>query len=594
MSDTVSNFYLHQLPEAELKNNVLQAPCPFCSGQNGKKQNTLVVFLNQESFFHGYFRCMNHCVSGGFPLHFARLRGISLALAPGYDPDRDYFGRDVDYPVKNINNELSDFIDKITGELNKAFQEGGITPEMLEAMQIGYNGRYLVYPYIQADGNCYAARCVHPDKAEDFFWYGDERFFSAQFRLFNIQEIEHCENGTLFLVEGEKNLLPLKQLGFPGIAVPSAADLEHLEPQKLSWIRTIFLWVNHNAESAAMAKAFATKVGYKVRIIHWPENAARNQTIFQLAAETRPLFQKTVSALIREARAFSPFPTPAGEYHTFKEQLARESGDSYDQLTSGFPLLDQALGGIHGINIMGGAPKAGKSAFYIQIASEMAIRKLPVIYYDFENGRQKIYLRILCRLSRLSIERIKENTLSVKERERLRQAHQTLQTMLYRLRVVNDRKLSPETMRRHIDFLRHETNSDYTVVVIDSLHKLPFKDISQKRSGIDGWLRQLEAIRDEMAVSFLVISELERSNTTQFDQQPHLGSFKGSGDIGYSADNAMVLLPKWDPFDNSRPENRSNELWLVASREQSPGRIGSYLLDYPYWGFREEREESPR
>jgi KaiC/GvpD/RAD55 family RecA-like ATPase len=592
MSDTVSSFYLHQLPGAELKNNVLHAPCPFCSDQNGKKNSTLVVFLNQESFFHGYFRCTNHCVHGGFPLHFARLRGISLALTPGYDPDRDYFGRDVDYPVKNINNELTDFTDKITGELHEAFLEGGITPDMLATMQIGYNGRYLVYPYIQADGNCYAARCVHPDKPEDFFWYGDERFFGEQFRLFNTQEIEHCENGTLFLVEGEKNLLPLKQLGFPGIAVPSAADLEHLEPQKLSWIRTIFLWVNHNTESAAMAKAFATKVGYKVRIIHWPENAARNQTIFNLAAETRPLFQKTVSALIREARAFSPFPTPAGEYQIFKEQLARESGDSYDKLTSGFPLLDQALGGIHGINIIGGAPKAGKSAFFIQIASEMAIRKLPVIYYDFENGRQKIYLRILCRLSRLPIERIKEKTLSAKERERLRQAHQTLEAMLYRLRVVNDRKLSPETMRRHIDFLRHETNSDYTIVVIDSLHKLPFKDISQKRSGIDGWLRQLEAIRDEMAVSFLVISELERSGNTQFDQQPHLGSFKGSGDIGYSADNAMVLMPKWDPFDNSRPENRRNELWLVASREQSPGRIGSYLLDYPYWGFREEKEAS--
>jgi replicative DNA helicase len=124
-------------------------------------------------------------------------------------------------------------------------------------------------------------------------------------------------------------------------------------------------------------------------------------------------------------------------------------------------------------------------------------------------------------------------------------------------------------------------------VVIDSLHKLPFKDISQQRSGIDGWLRQMEAIRDEMAVSFLVISELERGQDGHFSQQPHLGSFKGSGDIGYSADNAMVLLPNWDPFDNSPPQDRVNDLWLVASREQSPGKIGSYRLDFPYWGFTE-------
>jgi KaiC/GvpD/RAD55 family RecA-like ATPase len=587
MSDVITNFYLHQLPEAELNNNILQAPCPFCMGKKGEKQGRMVVFLNQESFFHGYFRCLNRCVAGGFPLHFARMRGISLAETPGYDPDRDYFGREIDYPVKNLNNELLSFTDKLTTELHQSFQTGGVTPEVLAELQIGYNGRYLVYPYVQADGNCYAARCVHPERAEDFFWYGDERFFTEKFRLFNTQEMEHCENGTLFLVEGEQNLLPLKQLGLPGIAVPTAADLEHLEPLRLAWIQTIFLWVNHNAESEAMAKAFATRVGYKVRIIRWPEDAPRNTSLFQLATETKALLQKTVFAMIREAHAFSPFSSPAGEYHTFNERLRQESDDTYTNLTSGFAKLDRALGGIHGINIVGGTPKAGKSAFFIQIASAMALRKLPVLYYDFENGRQKIYARTLCRLSRLSLEQIKGGTLSAEERGRLQQAQQTLQHCLRWLRVVNDRKLTPETMRRHIDFLRHETRSDYTVVVIDSLHKLPFKDISQQRSGIDGWLRQLEAIRDELAVSFLVISELERAADGQFDRQPHLGSFKGSGDIGYSADNAMVLLPNWDPFDNSPPENRINDLWLVASRERIPGKVGSYLLDFPYWGFTE-------
>ena len=588
MTDVVTTFYQRQLPGATLRNAVLHAPCPFCSRQGKKADGNVTVHLNQESFFHGYFRCLNRCVPGGFPLHFARLSGVSLAGTPGFDPDRDYFGREIDYPVKNINHELLGFTDKLAGELLDYFQTATILPEVLAELRIGYNGRYLIYPYIQPDGNCYAARCVHPERPEDFFWYGDERFFTEQFRLFNAPEIEHCENGALLLVEGEQNLLPLKQLGLPGIAVPTAADLDHLDPLRLNWIKTIFLWVNHTAESEAMARRFATRTGFKVRIIRWPEHAARNSSIFQLAATTGSHFQKQVSTLLKEARAFSPFATPAGEYQAFHERLIHESGASYAKLTSGFAKMDRALSGIHGINIMGGTPKAGKSAFFIQIASEMALRKIPVIYYDFENGRQKIYLRILSRLSRLSVDRIKENSLPAEERQRLAQAHNTLHTMLYWLRVVNDRKLSPETMRRHIDFLRHETNADYTVVVIDSLHKLPFKDISQQRSGIDGWLRQLEAIRDELGAGFLVISELERGTDGQFNRQPHLGSFKGSGDIGYSADNAMVLLPEWDPFDDKPPENRRNELWLVASREQSPGRIASYRLDYPYWGFKEE------
>lgn len=593
MTDAIALFYQRQLSGSRLKNTLLHAPCPFCSRYGKGEENLLTVVLNQENFFHGYFRCANRCVPGGFPLHFARLSGISLTEVPGFDPDRDYFGRDIDFPVKNINHELPGFIDKLVGEPPTSLHASSVSTEMLEELRIGYNGRYLVFPYLQADGNCYAARCVHPERPEDFFWYGDERFATESFRLFNAPEIDHCENGALFLVEGELNLLPLKQIGLPGIAVPTAGDLEHLDPRRLSWIKTIFLWVNHSVESEAMARTFATRTGYKVRLIHWPEHAARNSSIFQLATETGPLFQKQVFSLIKEARAFSPFSSPAGEYQAFNERLTQESGESYANLASGFARMDQALGGIHGINIMGGTPKAGKSAFFIQIASEMALRRIPVIYYDFENGRQKIYLRILSRLSRLAVERIKENGLTAIERQRLHQAQQRLHAMLHWLRVVNDRKLSPETMRRHIDFLRHETNNEYTVVVIDSLHKLPFKDISQQRSGIDGWLRYLEAIRDELRVSFLVISELERSADGQFERQPHLGSFKGSGDIGYSADNAMVLLPLWDPFDDTPPAERRNELWLVASREYSPGRVATYRLDYPFWGFVEEEADSP-
>jgi replicative DNA helicase len=162
--------------------------------------------------------------------------------------------------------------------------------------------------------------------------------------------------------------------------------------------------------------------------------------------------------------------------------------------------------------------------------------------------------------------------------------------MLPRLLVVSDRRLPPPLMRSHIDFLRHETKTASILIVIDSLHKLPFKDLSERRTGIDAWLRQFEAIRDELGVSFLIISELTRSPDGSYDSKPQLGAFKGSGDIEYSADNAMVLLPQWDPFDENPIAERHNDLWLVASREHSPGRIASYRLDYPYWGFVEEEE----
>jgi replicative DNA helicase len=256
-------------------------------------------------------------------------------------------------------------------------------------------------------------------------------------------------------------------------------------------------------------------------------------------------------------------------------------------MSSGFEKMDQALNGIRGLNILGAQPKAGKSCFFIQISSEMAKNNIPVIYYDFENGRQKIYMRTLCRLSRLSEEEIRLKELKGESLDRINRAYKELERILAFFRVVTDRKLSPDIMRRQIDFIQHETREDQTLVVIDSLHKLPFKNLSERRTGIDEWLRNMEAIRDEHNTSFLVVSELSRDGARGYSKNPDLGSFKESGDIEYSADNAMILLPDWDPIDPISAEEKKSTLWLVASRENSPGKIAEYVLEYPFWGFSE-------
>lgn len=589
--DPILDFYLRHLPGAALKNGLLLADCPFClarsKGDAERQRRLLAVFINPESSFHGYWRCLRRCAPGGFPLHFARQARLSLSLAPGFDPDRDQAAAHINYPSKNINNEVLGFMEKLTADLLSRFAAQGIAKAVLEEMRIGFNGRYLVYPYFQEDGNCHVARCVHPERPGDTFWHGDEDFAQPRFRIFNMQEIMRCENGSLIIVEGEDNLLALRQLGLPGIALASAADFVHLEAARLAWLKTVFVCVNRNPESETAARDFAGRIGFKARLLRWPDDAPKHFCLTKMAAELGNGFQQAVFNLIKEAKSFSPFSSPEREWLHFAEQLRRE-GDQQAATRSGFAKLDQALGGMRGINIMGGLPKAGKSCFFIQIASEMARRGCPVIYYDFENGRQKIYQRTLCRLSRLSVEQISSGGLNEEDNARLEAAKAELQRLLPLFRVVTDRRLTPELMRSHINFLRHERNADSIMVVIDSLHKLPFKDFAERRTGIDAWLRQLEALRDECDASFLVISELARRENGQYDKEPQLGSFKGSGDIEYSADNAMALLPQWEPFGREPAEIRRNDLWLVASRERSPGLVASYQLDYPCWGFVEQ------
>jgi KaiC/GvpD/RAD55 family RecA-like ATPase len=582
--DVISRFYLKHLDDDWQEKFITD--CPFCK-EHGRDTGRLLVSLNRSSFFHGYFRCLNRCVPGGFPLWFARLAAIPLTEVPDYDPDRELVSTQLDYPAENINDEIRTFLGRISDDVYNLFKLSHISKAVLNEMRVGFNGRYIVYPYFQDDGNCYSARCVYPDRSEDSFWHGNEKFSKAPFNLFNIQDIKHCENGALFICEGEDNLLTLKQLGFPGVAASHYNELEKLPAQLFDRVKTVFICVTNTLESENAARSLASRIGYKARILAWPADSPKQYSLWQLAKDSGKTFGIKVGEMIKASRAFSPFTSPLREYHCFLQTLEKEQGEEYLNLSSGFSRLDAALGGIHGINVIGGAPKVGKSTFLIQIGAEMASRQIPVLYYDFENGRQKIYQRTLSRLARLSTEQLRENRLSEKEIKNYEEARRKLQKMFFFWRVINDRKVTPELMRKHIDFIRHETRSEYTVVVVDSLHKLPFNEFAERRTGIDAWLRQMESIRDELQVSFLVISELSRGLAGSYAEEPHLGVFKGSGDIEYSADNAMVLQPSANIAKPAGLAEKRNTLCLVASREHSPGLVADYYLDYPYWGFTE-------
>ncbi len=583
--DDVTRFYTNSLTGEFSGEDRYEAPCPFCLAYGKNEQGRLIVILKQKSFFHGYFSCTSRCVAGGFPHWFATLANLPYENVPGYDPDMESTSS-YTFPISNINDEVRAYKDRLPDNLLKEFSEQGITEDDLAEVKVGFNGRYLTWPYFQQDGNCYAMRCVHPDRKEDYFWHGDEQFFEKQFQVFNIQEIDRCIGGTLFLCEGEENMLILKHLGYPAIALPHASGLEGLAIERFHHIQTLFLLTANNVESNSFARDFAARAGFKVRLLNWPSDCARNYHLTDLARETKGKPGKEVGRMVRDSITFSPFPSPEQVYSSCLGKLSQKKESDYGKLKSGFSLLDKTLDGIHGINILGGAPKVGKSAFAVQAASQLALNGVPVIYYDFENGAQQLYQRILSRISRIEVKDLPENISDTRGGSMQGDTLQKFRSLLDSLRVVNDRKLDPELMRRHIDFIRHERRSKYTVVVVDSLHKLPFKNVTERRTGIDAWLREFESIRDEMQVSFLVISELSRGAALAYGDEPHLGIFKGSGDIEYSADNAMVLH---ELFSSSRePHKRKMTLTVVASREHRPGPVANYRLDYPYWGFIEE------
>ena len=136
-TDRIARFYLNHLG-VEWRETIT-ADCPFCKERGYDGNNRLNVFLKTDSFFRGYFRCLNRCVPGGFPLWFARLAAIPLHKVPAYDPDLDNGTQQVDYPVENINSEVQAYQDRITDNVHEHFNTHGIGRLVLNEMRIGFN-----------------------------------------------------------------------------------------------------------------------------------------------------------------------------------------------------------------------------------------------------------------------------------------------------------------------------------------------------------------------------------------------------------------------------------------------------------------------
>jgi len=211
---------------------------------------------------------------------------------------------------------------------------------------------------------------------------------------------------------------------------------ESVDTERFEFIRTLFIVVANNGESDLRARALASRIGYKVRLLNWPAGLARNYNLWQLARDKGNEFSAGVIEMARNSKAFSPFASPKREHDRFFDQLDAQAGDDYANLKSGFGALDEAMDGMHGINVFGGPPKAGKSCFMIQIGTEMARRGVPVIYYDFENGRQKIYQRTMIRLSRIEGGDLVQSSFSDEEQTRYDNACLDFKKMLNNFRVV--------------------------------------------------------------------------------------------------------------------------------------------------------------
>lgn len=175
------------------------------------------------------------------------------------------------------------------------------------------------------------------------------------------------------------------------------------------------------------------------------------------------------------------------------------------------PTLSERLdGGLVGLTVLAGEPSVGKSRLAWQVALDVNTQGTPVVYYDLDNG---------------------------------------LSTLMGRTRVIFDddhQRIIEATRKLYLRDSIRTLDSDLVyitapaLVVVDIFQALP---VSQEfeRQGLAHWIHRLAALR-RRGYHVLIVSEVSRA----FYGTVGLGSFKGSGEIEYTADLGLQMVPAGD------------------------------------------------
>lgn len=195
-------------------------------------------------------------------------------------------------------------------------------------------------------------------------------------------------------------------------------------------------------------------------------------------------------------------------------------------LETGIPLLDRTLLGLRGITCFQGATKTNKSTFVTQIAKHYALNHGPVIFYDRENGLNRIILRLLCQIGHLSEQQVTSDPRNI-----------------FGINVLKDlpfyvvREISEDNLKILFEQVL-ETHKKPVLLVIDSLQKLSnIKVNKERRDSIDNWLWVLDdlKVRFEQDIKIIFTSEINVN-----------GEAKESSQIAYTAETSLMLRNSTD------------------------------------------------
>jgi len=239
---------------------------------------------------------------------------------------------------------------------------------------------------------------------------------------------------------------------------------------------------------------------------------------------------------------------------------------------TGFREFDKLLSGLqdNALVIIGARPAAGKTAFGLNIATNVAISGLPTLIFSLEMSQLELSQRILCSEARVDSRKVRNGQLNDQDWTRINQGL----GMLDELQIYIDDNPNTSIMEIRGKARRLKSKvGKLGVIVVDYLQLMTGRSGAESRQvEVAEISRGLKILARELETPVIGISQLSRGLEARQDKRPMLSDLRESGSIEQDAD-VVAFIYRDEVYNPESADTGTAEIIVAKHRNGPTGTI---------------------
>jgi len=283
---------------------------------------------------------------------------------------------------------------------------------------------------------------------------------------------------------------------------------------------------------------------------------------------------ETELMVISDNRTTKPEAYDDIKFKAFEYLDEIESGRS-PGIMSGIDQLDELTAGFHGgeLIIIAARPGHGKTSFALNTSMRA---RTPMLFFSLEMQKKSLATRIIVSSSQVDAHKARSGNLNKDDWKEINAALGNE----YPIYIDDGVNLNISEIRAKSK--RFIKSKKIKMIVVDYIQLLSSGKKHESRRVEVGFLsRSLKRLALELDIPVVVLSQLNRANTTRHDKTPQLSDLRESGDLEQDADVVMFIHQDWMyNYDRKEEDKARDDVAEIIVAKQRNGALGKFDVQW--------------